>query len=341
MGLRQLRHRRSQLGHVRPDLFRRPGVRIHWEHPFDWIFYKTAYEGLAKGGNCFGMSIESAYAQVGRSLFGEPIVTYPPNATDLQEINIKMGYELGGDFIDWFLGQWISDSGPRPDQYVQRQPRPVQSRRSPGDLDRDQRVGRATGHCVRPYRWFDGDYAWQARQAGDCGRQSRTRRGCPIPTRGRPEAAVPDNDPSCLIVIDKASNTFVLSAAHGSADDLLGRQGQWRTSGFSISVPASSRRSRARPFWEALALLVAGTLIIFGGDAKTQQITDGSGRTFYEPGLVGAARDARRRPQGARGKRIPNMARVPSRGAGTAPLVKGRGRRAAQVEAAADRRSGT
>ena len=30
-------------------------------------------------------------------------------------------------------------------------------------------------------------------------------------------------------------------------------------------------------------MLVAGTLIIFGGDGQTQQITDGSGRTFYEP----------------------------------------------------------
>ena len=68
----------------------------------------------------------------------------------MQEINIKMGYQLGGDFIDWFLGQWISDTVRDPintfnvsrDQF-NRGDLPVISiatNKWGGD-----------GHCVRPY----------------------------------------------------------------------------------------------------------------------------------------------------------------------------------------------
>ena len=38
-------------------------------HLFEILFYETVYRLLAKGGNCFGMCLESLYARTGRSLF--------------------------------------------------------------------------------------------------------------------------------------------------------------------------------------------------------------------------------------------------------------------------------
>lgn len=53
-----------------------------------------------------------------------------------------------------------------------------------------------------------------------------------------------------------------------------------------LSIPFSQFCGQPRtPFWEVFSLLVGGTLIIFGGDAQIQQITDESGKTFYEPNL--------------------------------------------------------
>ena len=300
---------------------------IHWEHPFDYLFYTLAYQHFASGGNCFGMAIESVYAQIGRSLFGEPIVTYAQDATDMQEINIKMGYQLGGDFIDWFLGQWISDTVRDPintfnvsrDQF-NRGDLPVISiatNKWGGD-----------GHCVRPYRWYDGDYPNKPGKLVIAVANPNSP-GVKYTYQGQNEAAVPDNDPSCLIVIDKASNTFELSAAQGSATIYSGGKG---SGGLCFSIPFCEFSSQPRtPFWEALAMLVAGTLIIFAGDGQTQQITDGSGRTFYEPDLAAPPTtvDEVRKDKT---KRIPNMARIPKLGAGAAPSLKAP-EKTAQVEA--------
>jgi hypothetical protein len=64
------------------------------------------------------------------------------------------------------------------------------------------------------------------------------------------------------------------------------------------------------PFWEVFALLLAGTVLILGGDAETTQITDASGRTLFEPGLNGPPTEWSHFRQDAK-QRIPNMSRVP------------------------------
>jgi LGFP repeat len=281
---------------------------IHWEHPFDWLFYTLVYEGLAAPGNCFGMAIESVYAQVGRSLFAEPIVNYPASAQVLQEINIKMGYQLGGDFIDWFLGQWVSGTVRDPVNTFSTS----LAQFNRGDLPvisvASSEWG-ADGHCVRPYRWYDGNYPGKP---GMLVILVANPNSPAVPyTNDGGGNAVPDNDPSCMIVIDKARNTFTLQAAPGSTLFYTGGKG---SGGMCFSIPFSQFSSQPRtPFWEALALLVAGTLILFGGDAKTQQITDSAGRTFYDPTLTQPPQTLDHVRTDA--NRIPNMARLPKFGA--------------------------
>jgi Ca2+-binding RTX toxin-like protein len=98
-----------------------------WIHPFNWIFYNTVYKGLADGGNCFGMSLESIFAQVNHSPFSEPIheqyfpdtqvpsddgtgpwldAKKPAHAALMRQLNIKHGYQLGQSTFSWFLTMW-------------------------------------------------------------------------------------------------------------------------------------------------------------------------------------------------------------------------------------------
>jgi hypothetical protein len=258
----------------------------HVEHPFDYLFYKWVFEGLAKNGNCFGMCVESIYAQVGRSLFAEPVVTYPWGGPETQEVNIKMGYQLGGDLIDWFLGQFVSGNTHNPvnvfntsrDQF-NRGDYPVIS------LTSDSMF--ADGHCVRPYAWFDGNFP--GKPGALVIKVANPNSPAVQPVKGSAYfKPVPDDDPSCLIVIDKATNTFKILAASSTEvnNPTVYAGGEW-SGGRMLSIPFCQFSGQPRtPFWEVLSLLVGGTLIIFGGDAQMKQITDGSGKTFYEPNLT-------------------------------------------------------
>ena len=89
-------------------------------HPFNALFYTQWYAKIAKGGNCFGMSLESIFTQVNHSAYAEPIHDYFPdtqNGSDLgpsdlkhralmNELNIKHGYQLGASTAHWFLALW-------------------------------------------------------------------------------------------------------------------------------------------------------------------------------------------------------------------------------------------
>lgn len=77
------------------------------------------------------------------------------------------------------------------------------------------------------------------------------------------------------------------------------------------AIPFNQLCSQPRtPFWEVLALLTAGTLILLGDDGETQQITDNVGRTFYEPNL-GVAPTQWQQIRQDQNARIPDLARVP------------------------------
>jgi hypothetical protein len=94
------------------------GTNDKWYfNPFNEIFYEAIYKNFGNA-NCFGMVLESIYAQLGRSLFSEPISDYykdisapgkepdPSNPRDqdlINEINIKFGYQLGANMISWIV----------------------------------------------------------------------------------------------------------------------------------------------------------------------------------------------------------------------------------------------
>jgi LGFP repeat len=112
-----------------------PGETAFVGHPFNFGFYMGVYKKIARHNNCFGMVLESYYAELNESLYVEPIFDYFPDTqngeklTDdidgngiareaigeqkhgelMDEINLKQGYQLGRNSAIWFLAE--SQSG--------------------------------------------------------------------------------------------------------------------------------------------------------------------------------------------------------------------------------------
>jgi len=121
-----------------------------------------------------------------------------------------------------------------------------------------------------------------------------------------PAAKANDDHIRCQIEINPTSNTF----RYQYGDNEVWEGGAW-SGGRMYSMPFSLLCNQPRtPFWEVLALVTFGTLIILGDDGQTQQLTDKAGRTFYEPGLSATPTQWQQIRQDAN-LRIPNLARVP------------------------------
>lgn len=93
-----------------------------WTHPFNKIYFEVAYKGIASKGNCYGMSLESLYAGVGRSPYAQPIFQYFPDTANgavlapndpahsslLNQLNIKHGYQLGFNQVAWTIAAFFA-----------------------------------------------------------------------------------------------------------------------------------------------------------------------------------------------------------------------------------------
>ena len=117
-------------------------------NPFDTLYYETVYKGIGSKGNCFGMSLEAAFALSGRSLFAEPISQYFATGTkvgDIPEaqiaeyirktINMKHSYQVGADAITWALDRLKSLDAVRPLKVYDRVKYYLAKAGLAGDLD--------------------------------------------------------------------------------------------------------------------------------------------------------------------------------------------------------------
>ena len=82
----------------------------HILHPFNYLFYKYLYKTLPNEGTCFGMCVEAIYALHKRSVSNEPIFQYSSvlDAQRKEDFLIKLGYQWGGDQIDYYLKTYIA-----------------------------------------------------------------------------------------------------------------------------------------------------------------------------------------------------------------------------------------
>jgi hypothetical protein len=276
-------------------------------HPFDHLFYELVFKGVAAKGNCFGMCLESVYAQFRRSDFSEPIYnnpfiaysqalqggadpepsTVPDDARFTNPINLRHGYQVGSDMINYFLDMFLTGRTHDPIKAF------LESKASfdAGDLpvmsmSEDYFFG--GGHVVRPYEWHQDTNPWTIKVANP----------------NAPYARNPnDNAPLSVISIDPHANTF--SFQEGWADDkntvpTIYSGGEF-SGGRLFSIPYSVVSGPPHScFWEVVALLAAGTLIILGDDGTTAQVTDEAGHTYFtQPALSPAVESREPAPRGA------------------------------------------
>lgn len=264
-------------------------------NPFNKLYYDEVYKTIADKGNCFGMSLEAINAQVGQSLFTEPISYYSTNPgggefpnllapTVKNEINIKHGYQLGAASVDWTLYQFVQGKLHNPKYWFYESKRMFEEGDYPVISMGDAYF--SSGHTVRPYAWDDSNpNCWIIKVADP----------------NKEKSSVP-NDSDSVIKINPESNSFsfALSSTTTWTGDING-------GGFLFATPYHTLSEKPRtPFYEVLALIAGSVFIIMGDNASSSQITDGKGNAFYKNGLSDLPSKWNDIQQGS----IPNFSRV-------------------------------
>lgn len=234
----------------------------HW---WDSLYYDDVYKSIAAGGNCFGMCLESCFAERNDSLFTEPIFPIG-QSTAIDEINVKHGYQLGAAYLDWYASNFVTLRFWDPIAVFNAAKASWDRRDLPLICLTD--ASRGSGHCVRP-----------------CGPNAFRDTGTHLII----EVANP-NDPGTddtldanQIIIDKATNTYSFVLGHGGPIWTGGHFNGGILSWVPFSVICRQPRT---PFWEAIAGVA---VILLGAGASTTQMTDEAGRTLYKPERVGSS----------------------------------------------------
>lgn len=283
-------------------------------HIAEIVLYETLYRGLAKAGNCFGMCLESVYARAGRSIFSEPIFSsnsyvndgYPSSGDNLDpsklnsrevgdEINVKHGYQIGGEFVWWFLGKWTA--GALHD--------PVRAFRDSRDSDRcgdwplltvsTRSALSQDAHVLIPYQWIGDTAPIQRGQTWEI--------LCANPNS--PFGKTPNGEDShCKVVIHPFEQEFEFHFGQGSAADDIWT-GSDHDGGRLLMVPFSRLASQPRSLGdEIFALLSSAVLIVFGDSGEASQVTDEAGRTLFAQARATGAAGV---PNPDKASRIPNL----------------------------------
>lgn len=224
-----------------------------WWDASDWLeklFYELVIDTLADAGNCFGMSLEAIYARRGASLFSLPLDKYKTWGSVREEFNVKHQYQVGADPIFWFLGQLASGNTHDPVDVFQesrfefaRGAHPVLC------ISQDWDFG-GSPHCILPVAWNDTTSPW--------------------------EITICDpNDPGNLrtLTVNPEDNTY--RYVRDSKTTYKG--GEW-SGGRLHYMPFTILNHQPRtPIWDAIQLILSGTVMLVGDDAQTEAITDLNG----------------------------------------------------------------
>lgn len=214
----------------------------------DSIFYELVVKDIAEDGNCFGMCLESIYARKGLSPFALPLDRFSSWGTIRPTVNVKHAYQVGASAIWWFLGQFATGNTHDPVDVFNR----THAAHGRGDhpvlcIAQNYDFSGAP-HVVLPVAWNKSSRPW------------------------RMEILDP-NFPGKVrdLTVDPSKNEF----RYVGSDTYTG--GEW-TGGRMHYMPFSILDTAVRtPVWDAILLLLSGTIIILGGDAETESITDADG----------------------------------------------------------------
>ncbi|MGY5851375.1 LGFP repeat-containing protein [Salegentibacter sp. F14] len=216
------------------------------------LYYNLVVKGVASGGNCFGMALEAIYALKNNSLFNQPLENVVKNNTSINEINIKHTYQIGAKPIWWFVGQFLSGNTHDPkDVFIE-----TRNAHRRGDnpvicLSQNYNFS-GKPHCIMPYDWDDSGRTWKI-LVQDPSTHPNTKK---------------------TINIDSVNNTF----QYNGASEYSG--GAWsggRLHYMPFGVLDSMQRT---PVWDAIMLILSGTILILADDSETVSIEDENGNSL-------------------------------------------------------------
>jgi hypothetical protein len=226
-----------------------------WWDITDWLsklFYSAVVEGLAKKGNCFGMSLEAIYSKKDRSILALPIDRFAePNWESVRnEFNIKHQYQVGAPAIWWFVGEFLSGKTHDPVSVFRATRDAYYSGRDPVLCISQNYDFSGKPHCILPIDWDDRTTPWRIL----------------IHDPNYPSPSVPR-----VLYVDPGSNSY----SYDGSNKYSG--GVW-SGGRLHYMPFDLVNERPRtPIFEAIMLLVTGVILILGSDSETTSLTDENG----------------------------------------------------------------
>lgn len=282
---------------------------IETDETTGWNIYHHAFHlavrSRAADGNCFGMCLESLYAQLGRSLYRPPLSIYGPQPTTkeclvptpgvddaiIDQINVRHLYQFGAEQMTWYLIYSIMQEDFRGETIFAFSKHLHDRNTHPLFYVYTDKVF-GSGHVVRPYAW-DPNGRWIR-----------------VANPNTPHPHFPDDHAWNVIRIDPAAGTWTLD----SRDDKGNGSFYSNSTGGRIAAVPSTYVLEA-PRVPTLAQLVQfGIALLFlkFGSADVEQVTDDVGRTLFAEGLGGPHR--RWQDLRERSARLPNFLPVPPLG---------------------------
>jgi len=223
-----------------------------WWDVTDWLdkaFYELVVKNLAESGNCFGMSVEAIYSRKSRSLFSMPLNRFTTWSVVEPEVNVRHCYQVGAGPIWWFVGEFLSGNTHDPKDVFTFTRDEFNRGNHPVICIAQNYDFSGAPHCILPIHWDSSSKPWRI-------------------TISDP------NFPNQLktLTVDPDDNEFeyVGSSTY--------RGGEWSGGRFHYMPYSLVSTAPRTPVWDAILLLLAGTLIVLGDDAQTESLTDGDGR---------------------------------------------------------------
>ncbi|GEQ86437.1 hypothetical protein ULMS_19450 [Patiriisocius marinistellae] len=214
------------------------------------LYYELFAKDAPKGGNCFGMSLEGVYANKCLSRFGKPLSRFTKNQIK-REMNVKHLYQLGAAPIWWFVGQFISGNTHDPKDVFNETLNCSRRGDNPVICISQDYWFTQKPHCIYPHKWKKSGNNWEII--------------CFDPNVTSKET---------ILKVNASSNTY----SYKGSSNYSG--GQW-SGGRLHYMPWRILNSAPRtPNWEMFALLILGSVIVFGDDAETESLVDINGNNL-------------------------------------------------------------
>lgn len=219
----------------------------------DWLdkaFYELVVKDIAENGNCVGMSLEAIYSLKGRSNFSMPLNRF--SWSDIEhQVNIRHCYQVSANAIWWYVYEFLSGNTHDPVDVFNKTRAEFNRGNNPVICVAQNYDFTGAPHCILPVDWDSSSKPWKI-------------------TIFDPSFRSVDQPKT--LTVDPDTNRFeYMGGANYSGDAWTGGRFHYMPYSLLSSVPRT-------PVWDAILLILSGTIIILGDDGQTESLTDGAGR---------------------------------------------------------------